>query len=166
MKLLIFCVETDPQANTDTQYIDKTVKHFYKIDNNIKIKYVYLCGKGNYDKKNKLQEINKLLKIKHFKQKSVIYCIDTGLLTDADAVEETKKIDNFCKSRGFEFAWFCEDIEQVFLHKKVNDCDKINQAKKFSASAGLCKATKQSLNAENYTHQKSNILLILDKYLN
>lgn len=98
MKLVIFCVETNPQSNTDPQYIDKAVKYFYKIDNNVKIKYVYLGGKGNYDKKSKLQEINKLLKIKHFKHKSVIYCIDTGLLTDLDAVEETKKIYSFCKS--------------------------------------------------------------------
>ena len=37
MKLLVLCVETDKEAQTNTKYIDKTIRQFYVIYNNIKI---------------------------------------------------------------------------------------------------------------------------------
>lgn len=45
MKRLVLCVETDKIADTDPQYIDKAIRTFYVVNNDISIKYVRMNGK-------------------------------------------------------------------------------------------------------------------------
>ena len=33
-------------------------------------------------------------------------------------------IENFCHQNGYKFIWFCRDVEEVFLHKTVEDSKK------------------------------------------
>jgi hypothetical protein len=165
MKLVIICVESDKKANTDPSYIDKAIKKFYVIDNTVKLSYQYLGGKGNYNRKGLLTEINKLRKTSHFETSHVVYCIDTDDLNDQDAIRENGKIEDFCKSKGFEFVWFCRDVEEVFLHKQIFDVNKVAEAKKFARDPCLSKATKDSLSAKTCTRYKSNLLQVLDKFM-
>lgn len=39
---MIFCVETNKKADTDSIYISETLKSIYEIDNKVKINKVYL----------------------------------------------------------------------------------------------------------------------------
>lgn len=165
MKQVIFCVETNNIARSDPHYIEKAVKHFYKIDDNVKLDYVYLDGKGNYNKPHILQDISNLCKRASHMKHYVIYCIDTDDLDNPDRQKETKKIQRFCKKRQFEFVWFCRDIEEVFLHKRVSKSKKVSEAKKFSSTNGLGKASPAALHSTSYGQYKSNLLTVLDGIL-
>ena len=61
MKLLVLCVETDKEAQTNTKYIDKTIRQFYVIYNNIKIAQKNLMEKNGVG--NNLLETRIYLKI-------------------------------------------------------------------------------------------------------
>ncbi len=165
MKQVIFCVETNKNANSDPLYIYKTVKCFYKIDDCVKLDYVYLDGKGNYNKPHILKEISDLCNRASHMKHYVIYCIDTDDLEDPDRQKETKKIQRFCKKRQYEFVWFCRDVEEVFLHKRVRKNKKVSEAKKFSNMQGLGQASSTYLHSSTYGQYKSNLLTILDNIL-
>ena len=78
MKQLIICVETSKTAATDVLYIDKTIKSFYKIDNNIKLSYIYCEGKSKYNSKRVISEIKD--KKSKIKDSVVIYAFDTDAI--------------------------------------------------------------------------------------
>ncbi len=165
MKQVIFCVETTKAACTDPRYIEKAVKNFYNINCDVKLDYVYLEGKGNYNKPHILNDIQEKCNRGSDMKNYVIYCIDTDDCNNPNSIKETKRIQRFCKKRNFGFVWFCTDIEEVFLHKKINKCNKVTEAKKFSAGTGLAKATSSSLHANSYCQYKSNLLTVLDNIL-
>ena len=164
MKLLVLCVETDKDAQTDTKYIDKTIRHYFVIDNNIKIAYVYMCGKGNYDNRAVISQIKRQYS-GDFEEKHVVYCIDIDNMADAEVIEQNNKIEEYCKSLCYDFVWFCRDVEEVYLHKRVNKSEKLNEAKKFSRLSDLGKATETSLSASTATQYKSNLISVLDKFM-
>lgn len=56
-KQILFCVETNPKAETDKVYISETISNYYEIGNNIRIRFICFEGKGNYRKKNILKKI-------------------------------------------------------------------------------------------------------------
>lgn len=87
MKLVVLCVETDKEAQTDTKYIDKTIRQIYVVNNNIKIAYVYMNGKCNYDKKSVIKQIRRQYS-GDFDEKHVVYCIDIDNMADADVIEQ------------------------------------------------------------------------------
>lgn len=75
-------------------------------------------------------------------------------------------IENFCRQNGYKFVWFCRDIEEVFLHKTVDDSKKKEEVAKFKKGNDLGKATEQTLSARSIARKKSNMLLVLDQVLN
>ena len=164
MKLLVLCVETDKDAQTDTKYIDKTIRQFYAIDNNIKIAYVYMGGKGNYDNRAVISQIKRQYS-GDFEEKHVVYCIDIDNMADAEVIEQNNKIKVYCDSLNYDFVWFCRDVEEVYLHKRVDKSEKVSEAKKFSRLSDLGKATEGSLSANSTTQYKSNLLLVLDSFM-
>ena len=164
MKLLVLCVETDKEAQTDTKYIDKTIRQFYVIDNNIKIAYVYMGGKGNYDNRAVTSQIKRQYS-GDFDEKHIVYCIDIDNMADAEVIEQNNKIKAYCDSLNYDFVWFCRDVEEVYLHKRVDKSEKVNEAKKFSRLSDLGKATEGSLTANIQTQFKSNLISILDKFM-
>lgn len=164
MKLVIICVEGRKKSPTDSIYVDKTIKTFYSVGNDTKIEFVYMEGKGNYSTvTKKFEPIKKRMRCA---DADVVYCIDTDGLNDRDAVVETDKIEKFCKTNGYDCVWFCEDVERVYLHKKVSDNDKADAARQFACADVLCEATESSLGASAKCRNKSNILKILDKHFN
>ncbi len=56
---LIFCVETNKKADTDSIYISELVNYFYVLNNQIKISKVYMGTKSKYCSKEIIKEIEK-----------------------------------------------------------------------------------------------------------
>ena len=164
MKQLIICVETSKTAATDVLYIDKTIKTFYKIDNNIKLSYIYCEGKSKYNSKRVISEIKD--KKSKIKDSVVIYAFDTDAIdSNPSDIKLTSLIESYCDDNNYSFVWFYRDIEEVFLHQSIDNTKKVEMAKKFSNLSNLAKADDKSLSVSNKTRYKSNILIVLDKHL-
>lgn len=166
MKLVIICVETNERANTDPCYIDKVIRNYYRIDNNIKLSYKYLNSKTKYQSKALLKEIFEDCKAVGVENSYVVYCIDTDNY-NSNYEDKTKfnEIAEFCFQKNFSLVWFCKDIEDVFLHKKISDHEKKKIAIQFSKSKHTGLATENDLRATSVSNRKSNILTIFDSIL-
>ncbi len=164
MKLVVFCVETDKKAQTDNKYIDKAIREFYVIDNNIKIAYAYMNGKGNYNKKSVALQIKRHFS-GDFDEKHVVYCIDADDIADGDVIDQNRKIKEFCDELNYHLIWFFRDIEEVFLHKRVNRSEKLAESDKFRRTKGLCKATQNTLSSNHENPKHSNFLCVLDHFM-
>lgn len=94
----------------------------------------------------------------------VIYCFDTDKY---DSEPEDKKLlsdeEKYCRDNGYEFVWFCHDIEEVFLGKSVAKSEKTDSARRYSANNGITNVNKNNLNAEVFAKRKSNLLSVLNK---
>ena len=165
MKLIQICVESKKKAKTDAIYVDKALKYFYNIGSDVKILYVYLNGKGNYNRQSVLKEIIRNKKQSSADKQVVVYVIDTDNLQDSNVVKENAAITNFCHNKNFDLVWMCENVEEVFLNKRVADKQKVSAAKCFGLKKGLDKASTSSLSATQITNKNSNLLLIFDQYL-
>lgn len=167
MKQVILCVETNKQANTDVGYIDAVIKKLYQIGTEIKLQYKYFNGKGGYNAPKLLKEIKKdIAALKGGSSSEVIYCIDTDKYdSDAEVQKLNADIENFCHQNGYGFIWFCRDVEEVFLHKAVDDSKKKAEVAKFKSRNNLSKATEATLSATSMAKKKSNMLLVLDQIL-
>ena len=167
MKLVILCVETNKKSNTDASYIDSVIKQLYFIDSSVKLRYKYLSGKGNYNSPKILKDIKKDIRaLKKDSVWEVVYFIDTdNFESDVEKLRLNEKIENFCQQNHYKLVWFCHDIEEVFLHKEVDDTNKQVEMQKFVSEEGLGKATITSLSSKSKTAKNSNILIILNQIL-
>lgn len=163
-KIILIVVETTKNANTDGLYISKAIQHLYNIGNEIKIHYEYLTSKTKYGDKGIIKKINK--DVKNFSESYIIYCLDTDNINSNHAqIEINSQIKQFCHEKGYEIIWFCRDIEEVFLHKRINDTQKVAEAKRFGSRNGIGRATVSTLSCEPNNNKKSNFIKVLDKYL-
>ena len=128
----IFAVETNKRCNSDWIYIKDTLEYFYIYERTrVKFSVVYMDGKGNYNTKKKEKEISRLISEYKATSKSnrsnVIYCFDCDEYNsnpdDSKFLEDAKK---YCDDKGYDFVWFCKDVEQVYIGKKVDDSQKKN----------------------------------------
>jgi hypothetical protein len=167
MKQLILCVETNKQANTDVGYIDTVIKQLYYIDTEIKLQYEYFSGKGRYKDSKLLKNIKKDIKaLKDESLSNVVYFIDTDKYdSNPEDQQLNSEIQAFCQQNGYKLIWFCRDVEEVFLHKMVDDSKKKVEVAKFKSGNNLGKATEATLSATSMSKKKSNMLLILDRVL-
>ena len=167
MRQVILCVETNKQANTDVGYIDAVIKQLYQIGTEIKLQYKYFNGKGGYNAHKLLKEIKKdIAALKGGSSSEVIYCIDTDKYdSDAEVQKLNADIENFCHQNGYRFIWFCRDVEEVFLHTKVDDSKKKEAVAKFKVGNGLGQANEQTLSARSMARKQSNMLIVLDQVL-
>ena len=119
---LIFVVETNSKSKSDWIYIKDTVERFYQYDQyHVKFTPVYMDGKGKYQGKKK--EVNRLISqyssTSKTNQSKVIYCFDCD---DYDVKREDseflKEAEKYCNTNGYDFIWFCKDIECV---KRLKD---------------------------------------------
>ena len=124
---ILLCVETNSKARTDYQYINETIHRFYVNDPKISYKPIFLESKSMYASPKKQKEIGKYIKA-YPEDTTVIYFID---LDDYDTNYETKKlfedIKKYCETHAYELVFFCRDVEEVYLGKRVNDKDKVNE---------------------------------------
>lgn len=166
---LIFVVETNRKCKSDWIYIKDTIERFYQYNPaEIKFSAVYMDGKGKYWKKEK--EIKDLIaqyaSTSKTNQSKVIYCFDCD---DYDSKQEDaeflKTVQQYCNRQGYEFVWFCKDVERVYIGKKVDDSKKGKEATAFKVKKLIAKVDAGKLSAISYCNNTSNIMCILDKYL-
>ncbi len=163
---LIFVVETDNKCKSDWIYIKDTIEYFYEYDRtDIKLSPVYMNGKGRY--KNKEKEIQGL--ISQYRNKSniskVLYCFDCDDYDkkpeDSNFLETAKK---YCDYKGYEFVWFCKDIEHVYIGNQIDDSKKKKTAADFKVKKLIEKLDSKRLKSDCYKTETSNLMNVLAKY--
>lgn len=165
---LIFVVETRKSCKSDWIYIKDTIDHFYQIDQaHTKISVVYMDSKSTYRSpktKKKIQE-----KISQFspRESRVIYCFDCD---DYDSKYEDQKFlgdaKQYCKDKGYDYVWFCKDIEHVYIGERVPDKKKKSVSAGFSVNKRIRNVDTRTLCVDNYRIKSSNIMKVLDTHLN
>lgn len=167
---LIFVVETNKNCNSDWIYIKDTIEHFYIYERTrVKLSVVYMDGRGNYNSKKKEKEIKKLISqysaTSRNNQSKVLYCFDCDEYNnnpdDSKFLKDAKK---YCEDKEYDFIWFCKDVEQVYIGKKVDDSQKKKEAAKFKAKKLITNVGSNRLSAVNYRINTSNIMSVLDQY--
>ena len=162
---LIFCVETNKQADTDWVYIMEAIRFRYKLTPQINLNKIYMETKSRYDSRKVLGEIEKQTKCYKGETK-VIYCIDTDSYeSNFEQQKEFESINQFCKKRGYDLVWFCHDVEEVFLGKRIENSQKKKEAGTFRSSRGIERVRVEKLSALEVRNKCSNILKVLDGYL-
>lgn len=166
---LIFVVETNKDCKSDWIYIKDTIEHFYEYDvAHVKLTPVYMDGKGKYKKKDKeiVKWISQYAAANSENESRVIYCFDCD---DYDSKPEDdrflKDAREYCTTKGYDFVWFCKDIERVYIGKKVEDGDKKKEAATFKAKKLIEGVDKKKLSCVNYRANASNIMNVMDTYL-
>ena len=166
---LIFVVETNIKNKSDWIYIKDTIENFYQYDQaHTKFTPVYMDGKGKY--KNKEKEIRAVIsQYAHSNKKNqskVIYCFDCDEY-DVNPIDANflKEVKQYCDTKNADFVWFCKDIEQVYLGRKVTDKQKKKEAEVFKKQKIISKLNASKLLAKSYIANTSNIMCVLDKYL-
>lgn len=161
---ILLCVETNKTARTDYKYINEAIKKYYINDRKITYKPIFLESKTKYNAKDKVKEINDAIK-KYPGETTVIYFIDVD---DYDVSSETKalfdNIKKYCEANGYEFVFFKNNIEDVFLGNSVGDGDKVKKAEEFTRKKLINNVKEENLTAEEFKSHSSNILNVLDKY--
>lgn len=162
---LIFCVETNKQADTDWVYIMETIRLRYKLPPQVSLNKIYMETKSKYNSRKVLGEIDKRTKCYRGETK-VIYCIDTDAYeSNYEQKKEFDEINNFCEKHSYDLIWFCHDVEEVFLGKQVENSQKKKEAGAFRSSKGIERVQEEKLTATGIRNKCSNLLKILDKYL-
>lgn len=163
---LILCVETKKSADTDSIYILDTIYHWYHIDNKIKISKVNMNTKTKYQTKDVTRQIQQKRKAFLLGETKVIYFIDTDQFErDPEHARELKEISQYCEKNGFDLVWFCHDVEEVFWGHKVSDSQKVQEAFSFRKKKKIGEMSPQKLSSEEKYTCTSNILNVLDQYL-
>lgn len=166
---LLFTVETNKKCDSDWIYIKSTIEHFYIVDNShVKLNHQYMDGKGNYKNiKNKInKEIDKYSKASDNNKTYVIYCFD------CDEYDINQKEKNFleeakiyCEKNSYDFVWFSKDIEQVYLGERIDYSEKKSRAVAFMKKDAIKHIDTRTLNQKQYKTGTSNLITILDNYL-
>ena len=167
---LIICVEADKQSKSDYLYIKSLIDREYIIDQKVKLQPVYMGGKGSYNKNKTLKEItaykNKYASAIKGGKSAVIFCFDCDKW---DTISEDKafidRARDYCDRNGYDYVWFCKDIESVFLGHPVADERKKQEAENFVAKDLIEGVDVKLLYSDEYKDKHSNIMKVLDKHL-
>ena len=166
---LIFVVESDRTCGSDWIYIRSVLDRYYNAlsRRDIKLSSVFMNGKGNYKSKRVLSSINSLInQYSRTGDSQVTYCFDTDKYeSDQEALNALEAEKEFCSENGYDFVWFCHDVEEVFIGKKVHNKDKKQEAIRYAAKKKVNDLNKDCLACEKMMHGTSNLLIVLDEYL-
>lgn len=164
----IFVVETNKKCQSDWMYIKDSIEHFYTFDRtHVKLSTVYMDGRGNYKKKEKeIQSLISQYKAASKKNQSkVIYCFDCDNFdTNAEDENFLKNAKQYCEENGYEFVWFCRDIEQVYIGKQVEKSQKRTEAATFKEKKLITNVNADKLLKKNYCVSASNFMNIMDQF--
>lgn len=164
---LILCVETNKSAATDITYIMEALYKYYVIGNDVKLSKVYMNSKSRYKSKDVLKQIKEYTEMYTHGETRVIYCIDTDSYeTDQYHSKELTDISNYCKEKGYDLVWFCHDIEEVFIGKKVSDSNKKSEAGKFRKNNMIDGIGEKKLSSDSFKSGTSNMLKVFNIHLN
>lgn len=165
---IIFVLETSGEDKSDDIYLQAVLDHYYDV-RGIPIARVYLGGKQNYNSPKARGRIKSLLSMfaSQGSHMSVVYLIDVdSSKRDFDKGSFFSNIREYCDLNSYSLAWFCRDIEEVFLGKRGHDTKgKLWKAKGFMRDNLIASISEANLKAANIQIGQSNVLLILDQYL-
>jgi len=170
---LIFCVETNSKCKSDFVYIRNTIDHFYDYDRaHVQFRPVYMDGKGNYNTRKTDRKIKELSvpfeRASKNNESYTLFCFDCD---DYDANPSDSRFLNdaysFCKKKdNYRFVWFCKDVEDVYLGRRIENHQKKKEAEEY-ARKGLIKTLNiNHLNFTSYLPHRSNLCVVLDEFLN
>ena len=165
---LIFVVETNEKCKSDWIYIKSLLNQYYTYGANVKISTVYMDGRGNYKKKQSMIKtmISQYKKASDNNETKVIYCFDCDRYdTNPDDRDFLNISQKYCNEKGYEYIWFCRDVESVFLGRKIPDKQKKREAAKYKAKNLVTRVDKARLSQKDFGENRSNILVVLDKYI-
>lgn len=162
MKLWLFLVE----GNSDKIYIDKIIKYYVKsekLKKEIKLEWIILDGKYNYDKKEKQikQKINK------FKNQNKNFDYEIIYVIDLDKFKREEKdrifladIKKFIQKNKYKLIKNNENIEMILKTDNKDKKEKVKIAERFIME----KSKEKHLNIEEPENVDigSNIFKILD----
>jgi len=162
MKLWLFLVE----GNSDKIYVDKIIKYYVKpekLKKEIKLEWIILDGKYNYDKKEKQikQKINKFKNQNKNSDYEIIYVIDLDKFKreekDRIFLEDIKK---FIQKNKYKLIKNNENIEMILKTDNKDKKEKVKIAERFIME----KSKEKYLNIEEPENVDigSNIFKILD----
>ena len=162
---IIFVVETNNNTKSDDRYIDRLIKLRYDFSNNeYKLQYVHMNGKGNFKKRNIKNEIISFQKLNRNGINYVIYCFDTDRIeTNPEEYKTLQERKKYCDINGYMFIWFDPNIERVLIKKDVEIKYKKQEALNFYKKNLII--DEKILLHNNYKSGCSNIYLVLDKIL-
>lgn len=163
---LILCVESEKSAGTDNIYIKETINRFYEYGNEYRFSFINMNGKSNYNSRKVKSAIKQFKTDYKIGETVVIYCIDIDRVeVNPDHVRENKEIKQFILDNNYELIWFYHDVEEVYLGKTVEKSNKKKSAIEFKTKKGIDSLDSARLRASNYANGVSNILIVLDEYL-
>ena len=162
MKLWLFLVE----GNSDKIYVDKIIKYYVKsekLKKEIKLEWIILDGKYNYDKKEKQikQKINK------FKNQNKNFDYEIIYVIDLDKFKREEKdrifladIKKFIQKNKYKLIKNNENIEMILKTDNKDKKEKVKIAERFIME----KSKEKHLNIEEPENVDigSNIFKILD----
>ena len=164
MKLWLFLVE----GNSDKIYIDKIIKYYVKsekLKKEIKLEWIILDGKYNYDKKEKQikQKIDKFKSQNRSSNWEIIYVIDLDKFRNEEKdrifLADIKK---FIQKNKYKLIKNNENIEMILKidNKSKNKKEKVKIAEKFIMKESIEKYLR--INEPEKTGTGSNVFKILD----
>ena len=164
MKLWLFLVE----GNSDKIYVDKIIKYYVKpekLKKEIKLEWIILDGKYNYDKKEKQikQKINKFKNQNKNSDYEIIYVIDLDKFKreekDRIFLEDIKI---FIQKNKYKLIKNNENIEMILKidNKSKNKKEKVKIAEKFIMKESIEKYLR--IEEPENVDIGSNIFKILD----
>ncbi|MBQ7890377.1 MAG: hypothetical protein IJ356_11510 [Erysipelotrichaceae bacterium] len=165
---LIFVVETNKKCKSDWIYIKDTIDCFYQYDQQVKLSVVYMDGKKKYKKKQKeiLSLISQYCSRNKDNQSKVLFCFDCD---DYDSNPEDNRfieeVKEYCAANGYDFIWFCKDIECVYLGEKVDKKLKKKASESFKSNKMIQNVQVRNLSVDSFQDNTSNILNVLDTHL-
>ena len=163
---IVLCLETRKQAATDYVYISETIKRFYAINNQTKISPIYMESKARYNSPAVLKEIKQKKRTYVSGETKIIYCIDTDRYEmDMNHSRELSEVSQFCQVNGYDLIWFCHDIEEVYLGKRVTKEQKVKEAGNFRRKSKIQEIAVENLTSNSKKVHRSNILIVLDQYM-
>ena len=97
----------------------------------------------------------------------VIYCFDCDEYFSKPADKTfLDTAEKYCIENSHRFVWFCKDVEDVYLGKRIPDTMKKKEAETFAKKKMIRSIDIKQLHAEKYCDKKSNLCNVLDEYLN
>lgn len=115
-------------------------------------------NKTRYNSKDVLKEIQRLIK-DYAGDTKVIYCIDTDSFEmNQDHARELKEINEYCNKNGYDMIWFCHEVEEVYLGRRVSDKQKVKEAGDFRRKNMISNISEDLLRCTEIRTRASNIL--------
>lgn len=155
---LILVMETRKSCNSDYRYIKTTIDYFYK-PRSYSIKPVY--AKTKSELLNQEKKINDE-RSKYNGESIVAVCADYDRPDDL----LNEQLIKYCTNKAFELIWMNRNIEHVYLDQAiVADKEKMSRTFLKNADFILSALTNLNNNSPIKCMRSSNILCVLDKYL-